>query len=164
VIPLVKGRGNPLSTFLTLAQMRMARVPFGRVQRFVMKTIQYEEQNIALAGFLESFRRQHGLAPLDLNNLPPAAAEALQQWLLQSPSIRYAENVVVQSGHRIKSVRIAPGDGRTRIGAATYARADGEHIAQLMDKYGVWDGTKVPGDYNLVIEVEPCPACVAPSR
>lgn len=86
-VPLVRGKGTPAVTYLTLRQLHQAGVGYGGLKTVKMSMV----QNVDTVLHVEQLRRQ---------GLEFEAAVA------KTHSVRYAETLITQSGHRIVGLRV----------------------------------------------------------
>ncbi|MFO0577617.1 MAG: hypothetical protein U1A78_26735 [Polyangia bacterium] len=86
-VPMVPGRGTPLSTYLMLRQLKRVGAAYGQVQTVKMSTI----QNVEAILQLEQNVRQ---------------GMELEDAVRLTHSVQYAETAMTQAGHRIVGVRV----------------------------------------------------------
>src|SRR6185503_3664638 len=142
--------GTPTQTYLTLHQMKKLGVGYGKLTKIKMSTI----QNIRSVIELEVLSSK---LPLD-------------EAVLKTHSVTYAETTVIQSGHKIVGGKVT-GQGRKRPlqelldHYETHGNPHGPRDAaivsthdELLAKFG--DGkidrqTPVLWDYNIELSIEP---------
>ncbi|WP_187346017.1 eCIS core domain-containing protein [Sorangium cellulosum] len=141
---MVSGRGTPLETYMTMRQMRILEAQRGATfagpRRVHMSTIINNRTLLQIAA------REATL------NRPMSPAE-LDAFILETHSVQYAQNSIVQSGGRIASARVS---GGARVAAS------GEFSAADLAANGIRPDQQVLSgfdiDLNVVSASEPPPA------
>lgn len=148
--PPMTERGTPLEAYMTMRQMRILEGQTGRslivtTPRTVRLTTILNERTIAQ------------LARAVPRTTPPNAA--LDQAILNTHSVQYANNSVIQSGGRIAGAHIEGGS----LVPASNAGFNGIS-PQLMADYGLTPSTPVLNGFDIVLDVVPANAPQAPPR
>ena len=153
-VPMVKGKGTPTVTYLTLRQMKVLGGGYGNLTSVKMSTI----QNVKAVMQLEQLRRQG----VDLNTA-----------VMKTHSVQYAETAIIQSGNRIVSAEVTGGT-TTPIndmldwferGSSTTRPPDPDVVAKhdaMLKEYGLQRTDPVLWDYNVELKVAPAQS-TAPS-
>ena len=142
---MVPGRGVPTALWATLRQMRRFEIELGSLERVQMPSITNLRTIIELHGLKAS-----GVDP----------DEAIRQ----THSYRFAETVLVQSGHRIRAVTVVETDATAepvdddviRESAASTgdpSRTSAE-LKSLMAQYGLTSGERMSTGFAIVFAVE----------
>jgi hypothetical protein len=97
VVPLLAGKGIPLQMFLTLRQLKIAKIAPGEV-KFVKSDI---VNSIAVAEY-EVARRRWSAA----NPGKEATDVERNQWIQSMTSLRYIESTLIQMGYRVAISRV----------------------------------------------------------
>lgn len=146
-VPLVEGKGMPTVTYVTLRTMKQLGIEGGKARAFVLRCIHEVESLVHLDWLV----RRYPDAPLG-------------ELAKQTHSYRYAETSIMQSGHRIVTVRVGTSRAMRRpIGdlLTHYERMSGEPAAlagahdAILAKYESTRSTEVLIGYDLEIRVAP---------
>ncbi|MGE3510420.1 MAG: hypothetical protein AB7N65_16240 [Vicinamibacterales bacterium] len=140
---MVAGRGTPLETYMTLRQMRLMEAEMGvgvgaafaGPRTVHLSTIINTRTCLQLAAREMALGRAMTQAELDVA-------------ILDTHSVQYANNSIVQTGGRIVGARVSP-SGRMRAG----------DIASTSDlaAHGVSENTQVRYGFDIDLTVEPAP-------
>jgi hypothetical protein len=103
VVPLVPGRGVPLSALVTLVQMKLAGVEYGSLKEAHTNEIGNLRTALALHRFPE-IRRWQAEHPKE-----PVPGHIIAKAILSTSIGRYLETVLALSGHRIVDVEVTGG-------------------------------------------------------
>jgi hypothetical protein len=137
---LVPGKGTPLVAYLDLRQMKAFGIRAGTLRSAKLSTI----QNVEAICQLEANLRK---------GMRPDAA------LRSTHSVKYAETELIQSGHRIRSVRLSGGqrhdfDFMLRHYERPGERTAAEHDA-ILARYGIKRTDPVLWNFDIHIDLEP---------
>jgi hypothetical protein len=143
-VPMIPGKGVPTVTYMSIVQMKQLGAAFGSLKIVRMCTI----QNLRAIAHLQWLRTRFPNAELS-------------ELVAQTHSVEYGETAIIQSGHRIKSVKFVPAgvwedtigslmDHFERNGLASAADNDA-----ILARYGIDRSTKTLQNYDIEIEVEP---------
>jgi Domain of unknown function (DUF4157) len=141
-VPLVNGRGIPTVSYITMYQLRKLGADFGKITKLKMSTI----QNIEAILQLEALRRQK--IPLD-------------EAILQTHSVEYAETSIIQSGQEISSAKVdLTGAWRDPIDDLMkhFEGGDLKIIAKhndLLKKYGLKRTDLMYANYDIELSLKP---------
>lgn len=150
-VPMVKGKGTPTVTYLTLRQLKSTGVGIGELKKIKMSTIQNVE------------------AILELNQFVKNGVE-IDEAVARTHSVRYATTSIEQSGHQIASVHLDRGGAWEKpVGFLMehYETGGGQHIPTpevvqrheaLLTKYGAKRADVMLMNYDILIDVSPHPA------
>jgi hypothetical protein len=138
---MVEGKGTPLIAFLDMRLMKTSGVAYGALTSTKLSTI----QNVEAICQLEAQVR--------------AGATDLDEAVLRTHSVSYAETELVQSGHRVVRAHIVGGQ-RTPISKMLEHyesfgfRTAADHDA-ILGEYGVQRTDVVLWDYDIYLELAP---------
>ena len=112
--PLVAGRGTPLQTYVTLLQLKSARITFGQVTQAKMSIV----VNARTCLQLESLRRRH----------PGVAVDKLIE---QTQSGVYGSTNLTQAGSIVKGMKVKGGSPESVGELARRAKMDDAELQKL---------------------------------
>jgi hypothetical protein len=140
---MIKGRGTPTQTFLTLRQMKLLEQHTSMKTADLTKVKMSTIQNIEAICQLEKFKRE-GMKP--------------DQAVMQTESKKYAETTLVQAGKRIKSGKLVGGT-TTPLAVLLQHYEDGkanrhDNFEKLLARYGIKRTDPVLWNYDIEFEVE----------
>jgi hypothetical protein len=100
VVPLVPGKGIPTQTFITLHQMKREGVQYGSLKKISVPNIENLQTLLELRNdlMIRSW--------MEMNPTVPIPAALIEDAFLETHTGKYLETIALQSGHRIKRVRV----------------------------------------------------------
>lgn len=150
-VPFQTGKGTPTVTFVTMYQMRKLGVGFGQAKSFKMSTI----QNIEAICQLESLKRKR--IPLD-------------EAIMDTHSVSYAETSIIQSGHQIISAKVKGGVITKIDDLLQHYEQYGSNKDKILlhesilKKYGIDRNDLVLWDYDIYLDVKLLPPGIEASK
>ncbi|MBD2745014.1 DUF4157 domain-containing protein [Coleofasciculus sp. FACHB-1120] len=143
-IPMVKKKGTPLVTFLTIHQMKKFGIAIGSIKKVKMSTI----QNFETILHLHWLRKKY-------------PGKSIDELIMHSHSVNYAETSIVQSGHKIVGTKVGGTQARTRpVGSLMehYETHDPRDIAKhdaLLKKYGFERTESMYMNFDIELHLAP---------
>ncbi len=147
VVPLIKGRGVPSLSLITLMQMRMAGVRYGGLRRAFTGQVDNYTTALELRSFpdIDSWFRAHP------GFMPPG--KLLADHILDTTMGIYLKTVFAQSGHRIKRVVVIPGTLVPFQSLTVLPSRIAQHSRPLLDRLGPDD--LFPFDFEIFFDLVP---------
>jgi hypothetical protein len=143
---MVPGEGTPLEAYMTTRQMKIMAGVVGegwsldRLHTVFMSPITNARTILEFARLT--------------NPKPPMPPMPPEEAILQTHSVQYAKNSIVQSGRRIVSVTVS--------GGATKPASSLLVDDATLRKYGIGPNDEVLTDFTITITVEPAPGSAEP--
>jgi len=132
---MIPGKGTPTSTYITLQQMKTWRIEPGTLQQFRWNNVIHVDSLLHMGWLL---RQYPGVPPGDL--------------FRHTPSYKYGETTIIQSGHVVQAVEATLGD-MIPVSKVITESADKDLARALAVRYGLGPDDLVPEGFNVTAKV-----------
>ena|GEM_PF-3309645 len=143
--PLDPSRGTPTVAFFTMYQMKKLDIPFGGLERVKWSEVVNDDTLL----HLEWLRRNYPDKPLE-------------ELIVHTHSVRYAETSIIQSGHKIVpgsfALKVDPEVPISQLRTAPFRNPNYEELQQFYNLHNVPDDTPIiPTIREITAQVQKAP-------